>query len=240
MEFSDKVVVICPTYNRRYFLPCLIYQFSYQDYPKDLLHMIILDDSDIPNNDIFYNLNYDLKKRITYIHTKKHRTIGAKRNILNKLASVIKPKYIVCFDDDDYYPKDKISFGINMLKKHNYIIGGSSTMKIYDTKTKDLYTIGPFTNLYYGHASNGTLIYDIKYLENNRYNDNDKYGEERTFLNNFSVRLLQIPDEHVILCISHQKNTINKSIVIKSSKKLTLKLCDIIKDKYLLNFFSNV
>lgn len=38
----DKVIIITPTYNRKNFLPTLIYQFQYQDYDKNYLSMIIL------------------------------------------------------------------------------------------------------------------------------------------------------------------------------------------------------
>ena len=46
------VSVICPTYNRRQFLPNLIHQFNYQTYPQNYMELIILDDSPQTNADI--------------------------------------------------------------------------------------------------------------------------------------------------------------------------------------------
>ena len=58
-NFTDKVIIITPTYNRRKFLPILIYQFIKQTYPKHLLSIIILDDSDVSNQDIIDNLDIE-------------------------------------------------------------------------------------------------------------------------------------------------------------------------------------
>ena len=39
------VSVVCPSYNRREFLPYLLYIYQYQDYPADRRELIIVDDS---------------------------------------------------------------------------------------------------------------------------------------------------------------------------------------------------
>lgn len=238
--YSDKVIIICPTYERRFFLPTLIYQFSYQTYPKDFLYMIILDDSDNSNIDLFENLDDNIKNRIIYIHDTEKKTIGAKRNILNNMAKKLKANYIVCFDDDDYYPPNKILYAIEQLKKSNYLICGCSELPIYYTNLNEIYIIGPFNNKFYpGHASNGTLIYDIKYLDNHSYNDNDTKAEEKYFLNNFKIKLLQLPYQNVILCISHNNNTINKTKLINNNK-LNISINEYIKDDNLINFYLNI
>lgn len=236
--FTDKVVVVCPTYNRRKFLPSIIYQFSYQTYPESLLHMIILDDSDNSNEDIYNMINNDLKLRITYVYNNERKLLGAKRNILNNMALTHNPKYIACFDDDDYYPPDRISYGVQMLTKNGYLIGGSSTLPVYYTNNKDIYILGPYLNkIHPGHASNGTLIYDVRYLNDNKYDDNAAKSVEIKFLNNFKSRLLQIPYEHVILCISHNTNMVDKNSLSKTGKKVNISISEVIKDKYLLDFF---
>jgi hypothetical protein len=238
--YNDKVIIICPTYERRHFLPILIYQFSYQTYQKDFLQMIILDDSKNSNIDLFENLDDDIKNRIFYIHDNEKKTIGAKRNFLNNMAKELEAKYIVCFDDDDYYPPNKILYAIEQLKKFNYHICGSSVLPIYYTGLNEIYMIGPFNNkLYPGHASNGTLIYDVEFLNNHSYNDYDTKAEEKFFLNNFKIRLLQLPYQHVILCISHNNNTINKTKFI-NNKKLNININEYINDSYLINFYQNI
>lgn len=238
--FCDKVFIIVPTYNRRSFLPILIHQFSYQTYPSDLLNMIILDDSDDSNSDLFENLDHNIKSRIIYIYIKSKKTIGAKRNILNNMAKEYGAKYIACFDDDDYYPPNKISFAIERLKETNYLICGSSEIPIYYTHLNEIYIIGPYYNkLFPGHASNGTLVYDVKYLDYHSYNDNDTKAEEKHFLNNFKIRLLQLPYENVILCISHNNNTIPKEKLINNNK-LNKSINEIINNDYLIDFYLNL
>ncbi len=237
-NFTDKVIIITPTYNRRKFLPILIYQFIKQTYPKHLLSIIILDDSDVSNQDIIDNLDIEVQSRILYIYDNEKKTIGQKRNKLNDIAKSLDAKYIVCFDDDDYYPVNKISYAIYQLKRTGYLICGSSAIPIYYTQLKEIYLIGPFINrIHYGHANNGTLIYDVKYLDNNRYNDNDTQGEERYFLRNYKISLLQIPYNYTILCIAHNNNTVDKNSILNIGKRIESKFSDIINDPYLLEFY---
>jgi hypothetical protein len=235
----DKVVVICPTYNRRFFLPTLIYMFDYQTYNKKLCHLIVLDDSDTSNSDLFDGLSEDLKFRITYIYDNKKQTIGAKRNHLNKLAKKMGANYIVCFDDDDYYPKNKISYAVQKLKESKYKICGSSKMLIYYPKNNILSSIGPFVNhIYPGHATNGTLAYHVEYLLNHCYSETDNKNEENIFLNNWSVQLLQLPSEFVIICMVHGANTVSKDSL--NLFDIGFDISHFIDDENLLNFFKNL
>ena len=47
------VSVCTPTYNRRVFIPQLIKNFLLQDYPKDKLEWIIIDDGEDKVEDLF-------------------------------------------------------------------------------------------------------------------------------------------------------------------------------------------
>ena len=239
--YTDKVIVICPTYNRRNFLPILLYQFAYQTYPANLLSMIVLDDSDESNNDIFDNIDEDLKKRITYIYSKEKKPIGEKRNILNNLALVYDAEYIVCFDDDDYYPPDRVAYGVHKLKTTDYLIGGSSTLMIYEPDMDKIYLVGPYLNkIFVGHATNGTLVYNKKYLETNSYNDTDTKAEEKKFLRDFRYPLIQLAYDKVMICMAHNSNTVDKQNVLRNSRESNKRLEDYIEDQELLLFFKNI
>ncbi len=72
------VSVICPTYNRRQFLPNLIHQFNYQTYPQEYMELIILDDSPESNADIIPS-----QANIKYTHLKEKLILGKKRNLIN-------------------------------------------------------------------------------------------------------------------------------------------------------------
>ena len=237
----DKVIIITPTYNRKNFLPTLIYQFYYQDYNKDYLSMIILDDSNVSNQGFFDSLRSDIKSRITYIYDSNKKTIGAKRNLLNNMAVANGADYIVCFDDDDYYPPYRVSYGVSKLKESNYLIGGSSGLLIYYPEYEKIYLLGPFINkVYTGHALNGTLIYNKKYLDDNSYDDSDTQTEEKKFLKNFKATVFQFDYDKVMICMSHNSNTINKKNILASAKETKFKLEDFIKDNLLLEFFRHL
>jgi hypothetical protein len=226
-------------------LPYLIYQFAYQTYPKHLLTLIILDDSDKSNIDLFNTINnLELRSRIIYLHMKEKKKIGAKRNILNSIAKSICSEYIICFDDDDYYPPSKVTNDIIFLKKSNKLIGGNATILIYYPHLNKIYTFGIKYNYYMklfydGLASNGTLAYNIKYLENNSYNDSDAYAEEKKFLNNYKIKLCRF-DIYSYILISHSSNTVEKLQFIEKGTLLDKKLSDYINDKFLLNFYINL
>jgi glycosyltransferase involved in cell wall biosynthesis len=240
----NKICILCPTYNRRKFFPNLIYQFYYQTYPKHLLTLIILDDSFSSNSDIIDNIeDYELKSRILYLYSKDKQTIGQKRNILNNIAKYLNTDYIVWFDDDDYYSPTKIEQDINALINNNFIIGGLHTILIYYPKLDKIYQYGPklfyFTKLSRLPVNNGTLVYNIKYLDYGSYDNNDIYNEEIKFLQNKKINIYTFNINNYIL-IAHNSNTIDKLQFIKYGKLLVEKIDNLIIDKYLLDFYKKL
>ena len=226
------VSCVCPTYNRTNFLPILIKCFHSQTYPKDYRELIILDDSDKSNIDVINNNNpYN---NIKYIHYKKKITIGKKRNLLNQL---ITGDYVVCFDDDDYYPTCRVTHAVNSMISHKINLCGSSSIFVYYTDLKKIYQFGPYGQ---NHATNGTLAYHRNYLINNVYDDNSKLAEEITFLNNHTSKLVQLNPYFTIVCIAHNSNTFDKKQVINSGKKMDIKLDGLVKDKNICNWYRNI
>lgn len=233
---SNKPFVscVCPTFNRHKFIPNLIKIFQNQNYPADCRELIILDDSpsnissiirelDKENNIKYYNLDID-----------KPYNIGKKRNLLNQLVS---GEYIICFDDDDYYPSNRISHVIEKLSVSDIKFAGSSKIYIYYTDIDKIYEFGPYGK---NHATNGTFAYHYSYLSNNIYDDDATYAEEKVFLNNYQEQLVQLEPENTILCISHGKNTFDKKKVIHMGKISKYKLTDFINDKNLLNYYKTL
>ena len=241
----NKIFILCPTYNRRKFLPFLIYQFNYQTYNKDYLTLLILDDSDKPNYDMINFINdYNLRSRIIYLHTKEKKPIGAKRNILNSIAKNLGAEYIVCFDDDDYYPPTKVEHDIKALVDSNYLIGGLGTIIIYYPNLNKLYKYGPkmtyFIKMFAkGLATNGTLVYNIKYLDYGSYDNESKYAEETQFLQRYKIKLCPLNIFNYIL-VSHSFNTVEKLQFLKQGLELNININEIIKDEFLLNFYSSL
>lgn len=242
---SDKAIIVVPTFNRYKFLPSLIYQFSYQTYPSELLEIIILDDSTeniIETKQYIESLNESIKNRLTYIHElNRHIPIGEKRNLLNQYALERGAKYIICFDDDDYYPPERVSNAVEILKNSNYQVCGSSILLIYYPKLNEIYKTKSLVNkMYTGHAYNGTLAYKSEYARNHCYDSTKTSGEESHFLCGFKTPVLQLECEKIMLCIAHGKNTIDKNTLINNYNKTNIQLNEIIKNKNLFNFFATL
>ena len=105
-------VSICtPTFNRRPFIPFTIKCFEHQDYPKDRMEWIIIDDG----TDLIEDLVKDIPQVKYYKYTGDKMTLGKKRNIMHEKS---KGDILVYMDDDDYYPPQRVSHAVNMLQTH--------------------------------------------------------------------------------------------------------------------------
>lgn len=225
------VSVVCPTWNRRAFLPYLLYIFQYQDYPADKRELIILDDSASSNEDLIAMMVDPAVCTVRYVHSPERLDLGKKRNMLNEMA---KGEYIICFDDDDYYPPDKISMQVAAMQGNNALFSGSDTIYIWYSHLDKIYQTHSFGER---HALNGTFGYHRNVLKNHRYEDTATLAEEKDFLNNFTTPIQQIDPRQAILCISHSANTYDKDFVLGSSTPVDLTLEDFVTDRNLLNHY---
>jgi glycosyltransferase involved in cell wall biosynthesis len=223
------VSVICPTWNRRAFLPYLVYQFQYQDYPAAQRELVILDDSPQSNAALIEQLALSDPARacIRYHHVTERMTIGAKRNRLNALAQ---GDVIVCMDDDDYYPPDKISHAVHAMREAQAALSGSSQIYIWYSHIDKIYLTHSFGER---HALNGTLAYRRSYLKQHRYDDAAERAEESHFLNGYTAPVLQIDPTRTLLCVSHSTNTVDKHFILGNSERSALTLDDFVTDAHL-------
>ncbi|MCT4704609.1 glycosyltransferase [Enterobacteriaceae bacterium H16N7] len=230
------VSVVTPTWNRAAFLPYLIYMFRYQDYPADRRELVILDDSPQSHLATINALtrNKPESLNIRYVHHPERLSLGKKRNMLNELA---KGEYIVCMDDDDYYPADKISYTIEMMQRHRALISGSDQIPIWYSHINRIFKTHSFGD---NHILNGTFCYHRNYLKKHRYDDDCNLGEEQAFTNNFSVTPLQLPGERTILCVSHSHNTFDKDFVLGSSEATGNTIGDVVSDPMLSAWYQNL
>lgn len=235
MSNRPFISVLTPTYNRRNFIPTLIECFKHQDYPQSLIEWIILDDGTDKVEDIFNNSGL---KNIHYYKEDIKRNIGSKRNKLNTYA---KGDIIVCMDDDDYYPPERISHVVNKLMANpTYEICGSSELYLYYSDNKKIYKIGPYAP---NHATNGTMAYRRSYFDTHKYDETVTHAEETSFLNRYAVPMLQLDPFKVMLVMCHSENTFDKKRLRDEKNpmfKLTqLKLNYFIRSKKIRDFFSN-
>ena len=233
------VSVLTPTYNRRRFIPTAIACFKAQGYPQDRMEWIILDDGTDKVADLFDPKASGLKNvRYVALPEGTKLPIGAKRNRLNELA---KGEIVVCWDDDDYYPPERVQKAVYKLRSYKgktVQVVGSSKLHLYFSDRDEIWTIGPYNA---NHCTNGTMAYWRTYFGPNRYDDTAEKAEEKKFMQGFTVPVGQLTSEETMLVICHAHNTFDKRILLKQNnpmlKTCATKMRQLVKDKKIRDFY---
>lgn len=232
------VSVITPTYNRRRFIPYLIKCYKEQTYKRTRMEWIILDDGQDKVKDLFDEAAKTIPN-IRYYAVDEKMTIGAKRNRLNDLST---GDIIIAMDDDDYYPPERIAHVVTRFKSSDPSIqlAGSSEIYMFYSDNKTIYKLGPYNP---NHATNGTMGWKASYAKAHRYDEFVTHAEERSFLEDYKHKMIQLDPFKVMLVMSHSENTFDKKKLREEPnpliKKTGMKIKDFIKDSELRNFFSN-
>jgi glycosyltransferase involved in cell wall biosynthesis len=240
------VSVITPTYNRRRFIPHLIQCYKQQTYPLDRMEWIILDDGQEKVKD-FFDTAAKYIPNIRYISSDEKKTIGAKRNLLNKLAL---GDIIVAMDDDDYYVVERVEAAVKAFKKNPQVeLAGSTEIYMYYTDIKTIYKLGPYNP---NHATNGTMAWRSSYAKTHTYDENVLFAEEKSFLEDYKHPMIQLDPFKVMLVMSHSENTFDKKKLREQEEqmrlagkenpvvhKTKLHIEHFIKDKTLRDFFTD-
>lgn len=230
------VSVCTPTFNRRPFVEMMIKCFDSQDYPKNKMEWIIVDDGSDPIEDLVKS-----HPSVKYFKYDEKMTLGKKRNIMHKKAC---GDIIVYMDDDDYYPPDRVSHAVERLMGNpNALCAGSSEMYIYFKDNKEnskMVQFGPYGP---NHATAGTFAFKRKLLKDTQYNEEACLAEEREFLKNYTVPFVQLDPLKTILVFSHSHNTFDKRKLLENMNgnpyiKYSPKCVeDFIKEKDIIKFF---
>ena len=131
--------------------------------------------------------------------------LGKKRNIMHDKSS---GEILVYMDDDDYYPKERISHSVNMLLSHpSALCAGASEIYIWFKHIQKMYQFGPYND---NHATAGTFAFKRELLKQTSYDDNAELAEEKHFLKNYTVPLVQLDPMKAILVFAHQFNTFDQ------------------------------
>ena len=194
-------VSICtPTFNRRPFIASMIKCFKHQDYPKDRMEWIIIDDGTDKIGDLLKDI-----PQIKYFSYEKKMTLGEKRNLMHKKSS---GSIIIYMDDDDYYPPQRVSHAVERLKATpQALCAGSSEIYIYFKHINKLYQFGPYGP---NHATAGTFAFRRELLDITSYENCASLAEEKHFLKNYTIPFVQLDPLKTILVFSHEHNTFDK------------------------------
>lgn len=235
MKDLPFVSVCTPTFNRRPFIESMFEIFRQQDYPQHKMEWIIIDDGTDNIKDLIEKSNIP---QIKYFYLNEKVSLGKKRNMLHEKS---KGEIIVYMDDDDYYPRDRVSHSVEtLIKNPNALCAGSSELFIYFNHNKKMYKFGPYGP---NHATAGTFAFKRKLLNDTRYEDHAALAEEKAFLKNYTIPFVQLNPYKTILCFSHSHNTFDKKRLLQNPNpkyvhETNIKPNMIVKDKKLLDFYT--
>ena len=229
------VSVCTPTYNRRKFIPQLIKCFKAQTYPKQLMEWIIIDDGEDSVEDLFKGVEC-----VKYTRVEKKMKLGRKRNYMHEKS---KGEIIVYMDDDDYYPPERVNHAVNRLRAVPKALAvGSSIVYIYFNDLDKIYQFGPYGPM---HATAGTFAFKRELLNQTKYDDDAELAEEKAFLKNYTIPLVQLDPLKSILVCAHQYNTFDKRRLLvnphpKFVRETKLRPKLFIRDKTMREFYTTI
>jgi glycosyltransferase involved in cell wall biosynthesis len=201
------LVSICtPTFNRRPFIPYIIKCVENQLYPKDKIEWIIIDDGTDKIEDLVKHIPY-----VKYFKYDTKLTLGKKRNMSHEKAT---GDIILYMDDDDYYPPERISHAVQKLQQNpNVLCAGSSEMYIYFKHIHKMYKFGPYGP---NHATAATFAFKKELLLQTSYDEVACVAEEKHFLKNYTIPMVQLDSMKTILVFSHVHNSFDKKMLLSN------------------------
>uniref|UniRef100_A0A6C0E5A1 Glycosyltransferase 2-like domain-containing protein n=1 Tax=viral metagenome TaxID=1070528 RepID=A0A6C0E5A1_9ZZZZ len=230
-----KVSLCTPTFNRRPFYPSLIKCIEQQNYPKDKIEWIIIDDGTDKIEDMVSHLPY-----VKYYKYDTKMNLGKKRNLMHEKS---KGDIIIYMDDDDYYPPERISHAVKTLQDNpKILIAGSSIIYIYFKHISQMYKFGPYGPT---HSTAASFAFRRELLLQTGYDENASLAEEKKFLKDYSIPLVQLDPLKTILVFSHIQNTFDKKKLLIDApnpvvQPSNVKIEDIMKgQEELYNFYVN-
>jgi glycosyltransferase involved in cell wall biosynthesis len=206
IKYLPFISVCTVTFNRRIFWPAALEMFRAQTYPKNRMEWIIVDDGTDKVRDLIEAAHIP---QIKYVSLDTKLPLGAKRNLSHTYC---KGDMIVYFDDDDYYPPDRVSHAVETLMSHpEAMCAGASELYVFFRHIQKMYQCGPYKDT---HATAGTFAFRRELLATSRYEDAKALAEERGFLKDYTVPFVQLDPQKTILVVSHMHNTFDKKILL--------------------------
>ena len=138
-------------------------------------------------------------------------TLGRKRNLAHEKA---RGDILVYMDDDDYYPPERVSHAVEVLRSNpQALCAGSSEMHVYFKHIRQMYRFGPYGP---NHSTAATFAFRRELLSMTCFEDNASVAEERYFLKEYTIPFAQLDPMKSILVFSHDHNSFDKKILLES------------------------
>jgi len=153
----------------------------------------------------YLQYNHTMDFNIVYIPYSNQK-LSDLRNLGNDTC---KGDIIVCMDDDDYYPKERVEHAVNKLEKSEYLLAGCTDVYLYDYVLAKMYKCIRFHPY---HSTNNVLAYKREYLLHHRYDPGLSMAEEGSFTNYFTEPMVQLHAQKSIIVSCHTSNTVDKQV----------------------------
>jgi len=170
------------------------------------MEWIIIDDGTDKIEDLVLNI-----PQIKYFKYDEKMSLGKKRNLAHEKS---KGDVIVFMDDDDYYPPERVSHAVEMLRANpTALCAGSSEMHVYFKHINQMYRFGPYGP---NHSTAATFAFRKELLSITRFEDHASVAEERFFLKEYTIPFVQLDPMKSILVFSHDHNSFDKKTLLDS------------------------
>jgi hypothetical protein len=177
---------------------------------KNIIEWVIVEGSNNSedadkNSENINNLinNNDQQFKINYVEFTGKKLSDLRNLGNNKCIGDI----IVCMDDDDYYPPERVSHAVESLENSSILIAGCSDIYLYEYFMGKLYK---FRGFHERHSTNNCFAFKKEYLRNHQHHSGLDMAEEKSFTNDFTEPMIQLNSKKCIIVSSHNYNTFNK------------------------------
>ena len=212
-KLLPNISILTPTFNRKKFLPLMIYNIYHFTYPKGKIEWNILESNDnsLNNYEKLFNdkseiidLENYLGIKIKYKYNDYEMSIGKKRNWLSNTSS---HEYLINMDDDDLYLPSYLNHSIDILMNTNKDITGSLDMLfIYPQKDYQMSFIRCIRDFKLYHEA--TLCMKKSHWNKYKYELSNR-GEGKNLHGN--SKLCGMSDiTKCMICVCWDGNTVNK------------------------------
>ena len=194
-QASPLVSCILPTRDRPLFVIEAVKNFLRQDYPKK--ELIIIDDGDNSVNSIL-----PADDRIKLIELKHRLPVGEKRNIACKHA---RGEFIAHFDDDDWYPSNRLQIQISVLLEQGAEVVGTSRLYFFAPRNERAWL---YSSPGQQWIAGSTLLYRRSYWSENPF-PAVSIGEDSRFIaaRRKTTKLVDLSNPGLCVAMLHSRNT---------------------------------
>ena len=211
------ISVVTLIHNRKRFFDLACHNIMIQDYPKEKIEWILVDDSDDPaeqNSDrIIAVQNKADPLKIVYVPlTHKNVPVSNKRNIGCRKAS---NDIILMMDDDDHYPTTSFRRRVGWLTQHpsKPQAAACTTIACYDlVKGISAVNVPPLDIPLSERISEATLTFYKSWWETREFPKQIQVGEGEAFLFGREDDFLEMPPQQIIVAFSHGSNTSSRRV----------------------------